>query len=103
MLTRDWDAQTHRSETDEFGKTLYEGADRGVVDALARIADDRNVPRAQVALAWVAKHPAVSAPIIGATKPHHLDDAAASVQIELTHDEIAALEGPYTPQEVAGF
>jgi aryl-alcohol dehydrogenase (NADP+) len=103
MLTRDWDAHTHRRETDEFGKTLYQGADRGIVDALARIADERSVPRAQIALAWVSKHPAVSAPVVGATKPHHLDDAAASVQIELTDDEIAALEQPYTPQEVAGF
>ncbi|MBI5088794.1 MAG: aldo/keto reductase [Actinobacteria bacterium] len=102
-LTRDRDSQTDRSETDEFGKTLYHGANGEIIDAVARIADERNVPRARIALAWVSKHPAVSAPIVGATKPHHLDDAAASVDIQLTADEIRALEEPYTPQEVAGF
>jgi aryl-alcohol dehydrogenase-like predicted oxidoreductase len=103
LLTRDWDDSTARSETDEFGKSLYRGANRTVTEEVARIADERGVPRAQVALAWVAKHPAVSAPIVGATKPHHIDDAVASVDIELTADEIKALEKPYTPQRVSGF
>ncbi len=102
LLTRPADASTDRKETDEFGKTLYGTADQGVFDALARIADERGVPRAQIALAWVAKHPAVSAPIVGATKPQHLEDAIASLDVRLTEDEIGALEGPYTPQPVSG-
>jgi aryl-alcohol dehydrogenase (NADP+) len=102
-LTRDAGASTDRSETDEFGKSLYTTADAGVIDAVAKIAANRGVPRAQIALAWVSKHPAVTAPIVGATKPHHLDDAIASVDIQLTPDEISALESPYTPQPVQGF
>ncbi|MCU1361921.1 MAG: putative aldo/keto oxidoreductase, NAD(P)-dependent, related to aryl-alcohol dehydrogenase, partial [Ilumatobacteraceae bacterium] len=103
LLTRDWDDATARSETDEFGKSLYRHANREVAEQVARIAGERGVSRAQVALAWVAQHPAVSAPIVGATKPHHIDDAVASVDIELTADETAALEKPYTPQRVVGF
>jgi aryl-alcohol dehydrogenase (NADP+) len=103
LLTRDAGSSTDRSETDEFGKSLYTTADAGVIDAVAKIAANRGVPRAQIALAWVSKHPAVTAPIVGATKPHHLDDAIASVDIELTPDEISALESPYTPQPVQGF
>ena len=82
---------------------MYTTADAGVIDAVAKIAANRGVPAAQIALAWVSKHPAVTAPIVGATKPHHLDDAIASVDIELTPDEISALESPYTPQPVQGF
>lgn len=103
LLTRDWDDSTTRSQTDEFGKSLYRRANREVADQVARIAGERGIPRAQVALAWVAKHPAVSAPIVGATKPHHISDAVAAVDIELTADEIRSLEQPYTPQRVSGF
>ncbi|MEY4230803.1 MAG: hypothetical protein RLZZ362_1652, partial [Actinomycetota bacterium] len=103
LVTRDAAEVTSRKETDEFGKTLYGTADSAVVDAVATIAERRGVSRAQIGLAWVAKHPAVSAPIVGATKEHHLDDAIASVDIVLTPDEIAALEAPYTPQPVQGF
>ena len=103
LLTRDVDATTDRRETDEFGKTLYATADTGVIEAVASIAAARGVSRAQVALAWVAKHAAVSAPIVGATKAHHLDDALASIDIVLTADEIRSLETPYTPQPVQGF
>lgn len=103
LITRDAADVTARKETDEFGKTLYGTADAGVIDAVASVAARRGVSRAQIGLAWVAKHPAVSAPIVGATKPHHLDDAIASVDIELTPDEIAELEAPYTPQPVQGF
>jgi aryl-alcohol dehydrogenase-like predicted oxidoreductase len=102
-LTRPWDASTERSRTDAFGSSLYAEDDRGIVDAVGRVADARGVPRAQVALAWVLRQPAVTAPIIGATKPHHLDDAVAAVSLELTDDEVAALESPYTPREPAGF
>jgi 1-deoxyxylulose-5-phosphate synthase len=102
FLTRDPSESSARKETDEFGKTLYGTADAGVIDAVARIAADRGVPRAQVALAWVSKHPAVSAPIVGATKQQHLDDAIASLAITLTSDEIRELESPYTPQPIYG-
>ncbi|MET7804018.1 aldo/keto reductase [Micromonospora chersina] len=105
-LTRDWGERTARAETDEFGRALYartEENDRAVVDAVARIAAERGVPRAQVALAWVARNPAVTAPIVGATKPHHLTDAVAALELKLTDEEVAALEAPYVPHPVAGF
>ena len=105
-LTRDWEERTARTETDEFGRGLYartEEPDRQVVEAVARIAEARGVPRAQVALAWVARNPAVTAPIVGATKPHHLTDAVAALELELTDEEMAALEAPYVPHPVAGF
>jgi aryl-alcohol dehydrogenase (NADP+) len=105
-LTRDWDAATERSGTDEFGKTLYrqsEDSDRAIAAAVAEIAAERGVPRAQVALAWVSAKPGVTAPIVGATKPAHLDDAIASLDIALTADEVARLEAPYTPRLPEGF
>ena len=103
MLTRDVDASTDRRETDEFGKTLYGNANTAIIDRVAEIAAERGISRAQVALAWVSKHPAVSAPIVGATKPHHLNDALSSLSVRLTDDEIRRLEEPYTPQPVSGF
>ena len=103
MLTRDSSASTARAETDEFGKTLYGTANTEILTAVARIAEARGVTRAQVALAWVARHPAVSAPIVGATKPQHLTDAIAAVEITLTDEEARELEAPYTPQPVYGF
>ncbi|MCW2802817.1 MAG: oxidoreductase (Aldo/keto reductase) protein [Propionibacteriaceae bacterium] len=102
-LTRDWDATSARSESDQFGKTLYSDTDREIAERVAEIARARGVSRAQVALAWVSSHPAVTAPIVGATKPQHLADAVASLEIKLTSEEIAQLESPYTPHEVAGF
>ncbi len=102
-LTRPWGSTTARSETDEFGRTLYQEGDGEIVQATLRIADERGVPAAQVALAWVARHPTVVAPIIGATKPHHLEDAVASVELELTDDEAAQLEAPYTTRPMVGF
>jgi aryl-alcohol dehydrogenase-like predicted oxidoreductase len=103
LLTRDLSENTSRSETDEFGKTLYPKADIAIIERVAAIAGQRGVSRAQIALAWVSHHPAVTAPIVGATKPHHLDDAIASLDIVLTQDEIRSLEEPYTPQAVSGF
>lgn len=103
LLTRDPAETTSRKETDEFGKTLYATADADVIRRVAEIAAERGVSRAQVALAWVARHPAVTAPIVGATKPQHLDDAIASVALVLTDDEVRRLEEPYTPQPVQGF
>jgi aryl-alcohol dehydrogenase (NADP+) len=102
-LTRDWDAATARSQTDSFGRSLYSDDDRRIVDAVAKVAESRGVSRAQVALAWLLRQPAVTAPIVGATKPEHLEDAIAAVDLELSDDEAAQLEGPYTPREPAGF
>ncbi|MGI4731916.1 MAG: aldo/keto reductase [Janthinobacterium lividum] len=105
-LTRDWDAATERSGTDKFGQSLYrqtEDADRRVVERVAEIATERGVPRARVALAWVLAKPEVSAPIVGASKPAHLDDAVAALAIGLTEGEIARLEEPYVPHAVVGF
>ena len=102
-LTRAWDDTTERAQTDEFGKTLYVEADRSVVERVAEIATTRDVSRAQVALAWMLRQPFVTAPIIGASKPHHLDDAVAALSLKLTVEEIASLEEPYVPHAVAGF
>jgi 1-deoxyxylulose-5-phosphate synthase len=102
-LTRPWDAQSARSQTDEFGKTLYPDSDRLIVEEVAKVAAGRGVPPAQIALAWVAANPVITAPIIGATQPHHIDDAVASLAIELTAEEKAALERHYAPHPVAGF
>jgi aryl-alcohol dehydrogenase-like predicted oxidoreductase len=103
-LTRDWDDTTSRSETDEFGKKLFdEQQDKGIVEAVARVAADRGVSRAQVALAWVLAQPAVTAPIVGATKAQHLDDAIAAADLELSDDELDALEAAYVPHAPTGF
>lgn len=102
-LTRDWDAETARSETDEFGKSLYHDDDRVIVEKVAEVAAKRGVPRAQVALAWVLRHPVVAAPIVGATKAHHLTDAVAALEIVLSDDEVRELESPYVPHRVTGF
>ncbi|MGA2436978.1 MAG: aldo/keto reductase [Acidobacteriaceae bacterium] len=104
-LARPWDAEsTKRSETDGFAKSLYAKtaeADKRVVDRLGELAAARGVPRAQLALAWLLSKPAITTPIVGATKPHHLDDAVAAVSLKLTAEEIAALEEPYTPHPPA--
>ncbi len=105
-LTRDWEETTERSETDQFGKTLYrqsEEADRRVAAAVATVAEARGIPRAQVALAWVSANPVVTAPIVGVTKPEQLDDAVASLDVVLTTEEIATLEGDYVPHAPEGF
>lgn len=102
-LTRDWDERTARAETDAFGKSLYGEGDRAVADRVAEVAAARGVPRAQVALAWVASRPGVVAPIVGATKPEHLADAAAALELDLTDDEVRRLEVPYRPHPVLGF
>jgi aryl-alcohol dehydrogenase-like predicted oxidoreductase len=102
-LTRDWDSTSARSQTDEFGKTLYLETDRVVVERVAEIAEQRGVSRAQVGLAWLLSKSTVTAPIVGATKPQHLEDAIAAPELELTADEIEQLEKPYTPHFVAGF
>jgi 1-deoxyxylulose-5-phosphate synthase len=102
-LTRPWDATTARAETDEFGKSLYTDSDRDTVERVAAVAAAREVSAAQVALAWVLHQPGVDAPIIGATKLSHLEDAVAAVDLELSAEEIATLGRYYAPHEVAGF
>ena len=105
-LTRDWNSSSARSETDEFGRTLYantEEADRQIVERVSQIATKRGVPRAQVALAWVLQKKPVTAPIVGATKLHHLNDAVAALSLKLTTDEIHLLEERYVPHAVTGF
>jgi aryl-alcohol dehydrogenase (NADP+) len=102
-LTRPWDEQTARSESDEFGRTLYSDVDKPVVDAVLRVAQARGVAPAQIALAWALSNPVVTSPIVGATKPHHLDDAVAAVSIHLDDAEIAILEESYRPHDVIGL
>jgi aryl-alcohol dehydrogenase (NADP+) len=103
-LARPWEETTLRSENDAFGQSLYtEAADRAVVDRVAEVANERGVPMAQVATAWMLSKPVVTAPIIGATKPHHIADAVAAVDLVLSDDEIARLEEPYQPHPVVGF
>jgi aryl-alcohol dehydrogenase-like predicted oxidoreductase len=105
-LTRDWDQATARSETDAFGKTLYnamQGSDREVVTRVAAVAKERGVPRAQVALAWMLHKSFITSPIVGVTKMQHLDDAVAAVELRLSADEVASLEAPYVPHPISGF
>jgi len=105
-LTRDWEAKTARSETDKFAKSLYKQAvesDRKVVEAVGAIAAERGVPRAQVAMAWLLHQPSVTAPIVGATKEHHVGDAVAAVALELSEDELSRLEEHYAPRTPEGY
>ena len=105
-LPRDWNYTSIRTETDEaFGRLFAktEDADRKVVDRVAQVAAARGIPRAQVALAWLLAKPVITAPIVGATKLQHLDDALASVRVKLSEDEMALLEEPYVPHAVVGF
>ncbi len=107
-LARAWETQssTTRGQTDEYGKKLYSGtekADKPVVERVGEIAKARGIPRAQIALAWLLHKPAVTAPIIGATKPDHLEDAVAAHDVKLSDAEIEALEAPYVPHPIAGF
>ena len=102
-VTRPWGEQgSTRSKSnpsvDMFGRPLFLDSDKGIVDAVQKIAEDRGVPMAQVGTAWVLRNPVVSAPIVGPTKPHHLADAVAALDIQLTEDEISSLEDPYVPR-----
>jgi aryl-alcohol dehydrogenase-like predicted oxidoreductase len=102
-VTRPWeDTSTRRSsenrQTDQYGRALYLDSDQRIVAAVEKIATERGVPMAQVALAWVLRNPVVSAPIVGSTKPHHLADAVAALDLELTDDDVTALEEHYVPR-----
>jgi aryl-alcohol dehydrogenase-like predicted oxidoreductase len=105
-LARPWGEHTPRIAADAFGATLFaraEDADHRVADALASVAAERGVPRARVALAWLLRKPGITAPIVGASKPAHFDDAVAALTLDLSDAEVAALEAPYLPHAVVGF
>jgi aryl-alcohol dehydrogenase-like predicted oxidoreductase len=107
-VTRPWGEQgSARSESnpsvDQFGRPLWLDTDKAIVDAVEQIAQERGVSMATVAMAWVLNNPVVSAPIVGATKPHHLADAVAALEVELTDGEVSALEEHYTPREPTYF
>ncbi len=95
-------AGTTRGRSDEIAKRFYAEGDLDVVDAVQAVATQRGIPAARVALAWMLHKPAVTAPIIGATKPGHIEDAVAAVEVKLSDDEIAGLEKPYVPHPVIG-
>jgi 1-deoxyxylulose-5-phosphate synthase len=103
-LTRDWDETSERARSDQFGKSLYSAdSDRRIVERVREVAERRGVPRAQVALAWLLQRDVVTAPIVGARRPGHLEDAVAALDLELTDEEVSVLEEPYVAQPVAGF
>jgi aryl-alcohol dehydrogenase (NADP+) len=102
-LTRPWSDQTHRSENDEFGRSLYTKDDRPIVDAVINVAKERGVSPAQIALAWVLSKPAINSPIVGATKPEHLADAVSAVDLRLDEAEIQQLEEQYRAHGTLGF
>ena len=104
-LARPWGEQTKRSSNDPVGERMFStsDADRGVVEAVERLSVARGVPQAQIALAWVLANPSVTAPIVGPTKPHHLADAVAALDIRLTAEETQTLEEPYVLRLPTGF
>lgn len=105
-LTRPWGEATARTATDEFGKTLYsrtEENDAAIAAQVARLAEEKGVSRAQIALAWMLSKPAVTAPIIGASREEQLADLVQAVEVTLDETEIAALESAYQPHPVVGF
>ncbi len=102
-LARPYGRQTTRSAGDPVARRFFGDVDRPIVDAVEGVAEARGVPMAQVALAWVLRNPVVAAPVVGATRPGHLDDAAAALRLRLTDAEAAVLEAPYTPRLPTGF
>ena len=106
-LSRPWKSEpTTREQVDQFAKTLFaatEETDRHIVDRVTELASARGVSQTQIALAWMLSKPVITAPIIGATRLEHLDDAAASLSVKLTEEEIRKLEEPYVPHPVVGF
>lgn len=90
-------------QVDQYGRALFLDSDKAIVDAVEQVASARGVPMAQIGLAWVLQNPVVTAPIVGATKPRHLCDAVAALDIELTDDEITTLEEHYVPRPPTYF
>ncbi len=105
-LTRDWSAESSlRAETDEIAKSKYDATadtDRQVVERVAELAEKHGVPRVHIALAWLLQKQPVTAPIIGATKISHLEDAVGALSVKLTEDEVTYLEAPYVPHPIVG-
>jgi aryl-alcohol dehydrogenase-like predicted oxidoreductase len=101
-LTRPWDTSTTRTETDEVGGSLYRDEDAAIVGKVLEIAERRKVSAAQVALAWVMAQPAVTSPIVGVTRPEHLEDAVRAVDLELADNELEELSAGYVPRGIAG-
>jgi 1-deoxyxylulose-5-phosphate synthase len=102
-LARPWGTETKRSETDPMGKRYVGSENEPIVAAVQQVAEARGVSMASIALAWVLRHPSVSAPIVGPTKERHLADAVAALDVHLTDDEVEALEAPYTPRLPSGY
>ncbi len=106
-LTRDWSSErTLRSETDQIAKSKYDATaetDRQVVERVAEIAGRHGVPRVHIALAWLLQKKPVTAPIVGATKITHLEDAVGALSVKLTQEEVAYLEEPYVPHPIVGL
>ncbi|MBQ0881975.1 aldo/keto reductase [Streptomyces rochei] len=105
-LARDWETESVRTAGDPIQERFYaptEEADRAVTRVVAQVAAERGVPMAQVALAWLLRQPAVTAPVVGATKPHHLQDAVAALELELDDTEAARLAAPYVPHAVVEY
>ncbi len=102
-LARPWGANTARSANDPVAERSFNDADKPIADAVQKIAGARGIPMAHVALAWVLHNPVITAPIVGATKEHHLPDAVAALDVHLTDEEIKAMEGPYTLRMPIGY
>jgi aryl-alcohol dehydrogenase-like predicted oxidoreductase len=100
--SREGERHTARARTDAFADSLYDESDFAVVDATAEVAAERELPPAQIALAWLLSRPAVTAPIVGATKLEHIDDAVAATEVVLDQKEIERLEAPYRPHLISG-
>ena len=102
-LARPWGTSTTRAGNDPVADRFFSDDDQPIADAVQQVAESRGVPMAQVALAWVLTNPVVTAPIVGATKQHHLTDAAAALDLTLTPTEIQTLETSYTPRHPTGY
>ena len=102
-LARPWGEHSQRSDVDPIGRRFDIEGDKPIVEAVQKVAEARGIPMAHVALAWVLKNPVVTAPIVGPTKPHHLPDSVAALDVQLTDDEIRMLEEPYGPHVPTGF
>jgi 1-deoxyxylulose-5-phosphate synthase len=102
--SREDKGETTRAKSDDFAhKMYYQESDYVVVDRLTELAKKHGIPNAQMALAWMLHKPGVSSPIIGATKPHHIEDAIKALQVKLSDEEVKHLEEPYQPHPVLGF
>src|SRR5215211_6261539 len=102
-LARPWGEHTKRFDVDPVGRRFDIDSDKPIVEAVQKVAEARGIPMAHVALAWVLKHPVVTAPIVGPTKPHHLPDSVAALDVQLTEEEIRMLEEPYGPHLPTAF